>query len=337
MSNSNCNTGQDLKSLRGKMPTEPLIVEGLCVETECGVVLTCVTKTTTYELKGKLSYTSETVYTDKDGAVIVGKEVACPIKVEIVSPPVEPPEPPEPITLDGTACDGTALPATGKPGELLQIIQPPGQVFNMRFCDDQASRDWQLVKRCDPVTGAEILFQWDVRTNPPTLISATNLATGQPYTGDGKELENCGGPTLESDEIEMCDGGVEFIRWIVKDNGVPTGAKFDTDLTGAPYAVTDEAGVKTGKCVAATVCEPTISSAPGNALGTLLPGTSVSIQKSNCCTLKVTTSAGSFIVSKDVTGYSTGDFKCAVTVTGVEILSGTCALADVIVTTQFSG
>jgi hypothetical protein len=53
--------------------------------------------------------------------------------------------------------------------------------------------------------------------------------------------------------------------------------------------------------------------------------------------LKVTTSAGDFIVSKDATGYSTGDFKCPVTVTGVEILSGTCDLADVIVTTQFSG
>lgn len=168
-----CKTGQDLKSLRGKMPTEPIVVTDICVKVGCDV-FSCVTKTTTFTPNGKLSYTSETVYTDKDGAVIEDAvETNCPMKVEIVEPPV--------------------------------------------------------------------------------------------------------------------------------------------------------------------VCEPTISSAPGNALGTLLPGTSVSVQKSNCCALKVTTSAGSFIVSKDVTGYSTGDFNCPVTVTAVEILSGTCDLADVIVTTQFSG
>jgi hypothetical protein len=95
------------------------------------------------------------------------------------------------VTLEGQDCAGEALPATAKAGELVQIVQAPGQVLSVRFCDDAASRDWELIKRCSP-GGEEILFQWDVKTNPPTLVSATNLATGEAYTGDGTELISCG-------------------------------------------------------------------------------------------------------------------------------------------------
>jgi hypothetical protein len=332
MSDSNCNVGQDLKSLRGKMPTEPLIVEGLCLEVECGVVLSCVTKTTTYAPKGKLSYTSETVYTDKDGAVIEGKEVACPLKVEVVTQPVEPPSP---ITLEGQDCAGDAKPATGLPGQIMQITQAPGQTLTVRICE--TDRDFELSCGKDPATGHQIQTAYTATASGPVILWRVDTVTGLPWTGDPTTLEDCGGTKLESDPIEMCDGGVEFIRWVVKKDGKPTGVTYDTDLSMQPYTVTDEANVTKGKCVPDVICEPTISSAPGNALGTLLPGTSVSVQKSNCCALKVTTSAGSFIVSKDVTGYSTGDFKCPVTVTAVEVLSGTCDLADVIVTTQFAG
>lgn len=248
--NNGCNTGQDLKSLRGKMPGEPLVVEGLCLEIECGVILTCVTKTTTYSPLGKLSYTSETVYTDKDGNPIEGREVSCPTKVEIVE------QPPVPITLEGQDCAGDAVEVTGLPGQLTHVVQAPGTVFDIRFCDDAASRDWELIKRCTPDTGAEILFQWDVKTNPPTLLSATNLQTGEPYTGDGTELVTCIGPQLESDPVDMCDNGVTFIRWVVKKDGVPTGVKYDTDLAGAVYAVTSEAGVVAGKCEASCAKAP---------------------------------------------------------------------------------
>jgi hypothetical protein len=249
--------------------------------------------------------------------------------------PEDPPPPPTPITLDGTDCEGETLPATGLPGELVQVVQPPGQVFNVRFCEPQS--DVETVTLCDPSNDHQIVFQYDMSTVPPTLLSAFDMMTGAVFTGDPATLEVCGNAAVESDPQEMCDNGVQFIRWFVMKKGVPTGVHYDTDKAGAAYTVTNEAAVTFGKCVAVEVCEPTISSAPGNALGTLLPGSSVSIQKSNCCVLKVTTSAGSFIVSKDVTGYSTGDFKCMVTVTAVEILSGACNLADVIVTTQFSG
>jgi hypothetical protein len=38
-----------------------------------------------------------------------------------------------------------------------------------------------------------------------------------------------------------------------------------------------------------------------------------------------------------MTAYSTSDFNCPVTVESVEIVSGTCTAADVIVTTQGKG
>jgi hypothetical protein len=325
----NCPT--PVKRPKGGTPCEPCtITEDFCYRLATDASSVVRPGKHTYDRDENCKITNEKWLAD-DGSEIDRCTVALTVVMcggDVVTPPGK-------ITLEGTDCAGEALPAEGTEGQIMQVIQPPGQVFNMRFCDDQASRDWELVKRCDPVTGAEILFQWDVRTNPPTLVSATNLATGAPYTGDGTELENCGGPTLESDPVEMCDGGVEFIRWVVKKNGVPTGVKYDTLKDSTPYVVTDEAAVYVGKCI--PPCEPSISSAPADTLAGLLPGTSVSIQKSNCCKLRVNTSAGSFIVSKDVTTYSTGDFKCPVTVTGVEIMSGTCVLADVLVTTQFSG
>jgi hypothetical protein len=328
---TNCNTGQDLKSLRGKMPSEPLVVEGLCVETECGVVLTCVTKTTTYEPKGKLSYTSETVYTDKDGAVIEGKEVACPIKVEIVSQPVEPPAP---VELEGEDCEGNPVPVTGEPGQLTAVVQAAGTVFKVQLCD--SAKDKDKVVLCDKTTGDKVAVITKYE-EPDPVTTFWNISKGEEWTGDPSDLVTCPDVDFETDGTDMCDAGTPFIRWYLKKDGKPTGDYFDTDLGGQPYVVTNEAGVKRGECVPDVVCEPTISSAPGDTLAGLLPGTSISVQKSNCCSLKVNTSAGSFIVSKDVTGYSTGDFKCPVTVTGVEILSGTCDRADVIVTTQFSG
>jgi hypothetical protein len=180
MSDNNCNTGQDLKSLRGKMPEAPIEVNDLCVKVGCDV-FTCVKKVTKFEPKGKLSYTATTTYYDKFGEEIADAvETACPIKVEVLAPQVDPSTPP-------------------------------------------------------------------------------------------------------------------------------------------------------------TACAPTISSAPADTLAGLLSGTSIGIQKPACCSLKVTTSAGEFIVTKDARAFGTDKFKCAVTVTKVEIVSGTCNLADVIVTTQFEG
>jgi hypothetical protein len=132
----------------------------------------------------------------------------------------------------------------------------------------------------------------------------------------------------------MCDAGTPFLRWYIKKNGEPTGDYFDTDLGGQPYVVTDEAGVKRGECVPDVVCEPGIWSATGDDLSTLQPGHSIAIQKAACCLVRITTSAGAFLVRKGMTAYSTADFACPVTVESVEIVEGKCTLSDVIVTTQ---
>jgi hypothetical protein len=122
--------------------------------------------------------------------------------------------------------------------------------------------------------------------------------------------------------------------------GMPTGTVFYTNNAGQIVEVAPGAEVTLGACPVireVVVCLPTISSAFGNDLTSLSPGNSVSIQKDACCVVKVTTSAGSFIVRKGMTAYSTTDFNCPVTVDAVEIVSGNCTAADVIVTTQGKG
>lgn len=196
------------------------------------------------------------------------------------------------------------------------------------------NHDYEVVTRCDPDTDAQILIQYDVSVSPPAVVAMIDLTTGEAWTGDVTTLQSCGGASAESDPVLMCDGGVEFLRHIVKTNGEPTGVKFDTKLDGTLYTVVDEAGLKVGACAAEVVCEPDISSATADDLSLLRPGHSISVQKGNCCKIKVTTSAGAFIVAKTVTGYSTGNFKCPVSVSAVEVLEGTGALEDIIVTAQ---
>lgn len=459
---SNCNPEAKLK---GKMPTEPTIVEGLCLEVACGVVLSCVTKTTTYTQVTKGSYTSETVYTDKDGAVIEGKEVDCPIKVEVVTQPVEPPAPIEPITLDGQDCDGAPLPATGMPGELVQIVQAPGQALTVRFCADD--KDFEVSCGKDPATGHEVQTVYRIEAGAMVVYGRWDVVTGQPWTGDPTTLEACGGSRLESDERDVCVNGENLTQWIVKKDGVPTNAVYYTDANGQLVDVPASAVVVAGLCVprcadapivdcdnvihgyaynvasaaaagatvpiegcdgsvfgyilpaiapghtkpitmgcgadaeiigyaadigcasdieqesdpvdvcidgvpatrwqikengvpvsvahytnakgeliyptvdavitlghCTAVCAPTISSAFADDLSALLPGTTISLQKPTCCALKVTTSAGEFMVAAQVAAYSTSQFNCAVTVDAVEVVKGSCNLADIIVTTQ---
>lgn len=83
-------------------------------------------------------------------------------------------------------------------------------------------------------------------------------------------------------------------------------------------------------------CTPTITSAFGDSLTGLLPGTTISVQKSDCCVVQINTSAGNFIIAKHITGWSTADWNCPVTVTSAQIISGNCDLSDVIITTQSS-
>lgn len=242
-----------------------------------------------------------------------------------------PPTPPAPLSLTGQDCDGNHVTVEGAVGSLTSVVQAAGTVFKVQLCEPL--KDVEKVILCDNKgTGHKVAVISDL-TNPlAPVVTTWDLHTGAPWQGDIADLETCADTDLESDPVEMCDAGTTFLRWIVKKNGQPTGEKYDTTLAGAPYTVTNEAALTAGQCQLA--CLPTISSAPADNLAGLLPGTSISIQKGSCCALQVATTAGNFIVSKAVTGYSTADFKCPVEVTAVTVLSGTCDLADVIVTTQ---
>lgn len=158
--------------------------------------------------------------------------------------------PPEEIALDGTDCDGNPNPATGNKGEIVSVVQAPGQVLTVRLCKDQQDRE--VVKRCDPDTGNTILIQYDVLTVPPTVLAATDLSTGEEYTGDLASLVICPDDDTESDSVLMCDEGTEFLRWVVKKNGVPTGVSYDTTMTGIPYSASGNE--KYGACVSG--CPP---------------------------------------------------------------------------------
>ena len=235
-----------------------------------------------YTLSADCVKSNET-WTDAAGGTLDPDEL---YKVECiaVAAPTAPPDPAcpcpgtVPLTLAGETCEGLPLSVAGFIGTHQTVVQAAGTVFSVKICDPS---DSELVRRCDPTTGDEILLQYDVSTTPPTFQSATNITTNTPYTGAVSALIACDTP--------------------------------------------------------AAACVPTISSAFANDLSTLLPGTTISIQKPNCCVLRVTTSVGSFLVSKTAVAYSTSEFNCPVTVTGVTVVSGTCDLASVIVTTQNAG
>ena len=157
-----------------------------------------------------------------------------------------PAEPPEDVTLEGQDCEGNPVEASAPPGQIVYAVQAPGTTFKVQLCENP--RDTEKVVLCDKTTQHKVAVISDLTDPAAPVVTFWDLNTGAPWAGDIDDLEACSGATLESDPVEMCDAGVEFLRWIVKDNGEPTGQKFDTDLTGAPYTVTDEAGVKTGKC-----------------------------------------------------------------------------------------
>lgn len=169
-------------------------------------------------------------------------------------------------------------------------------------------------------------------------VPLTELLCGGGGGGGGSGVTP---PTIETKDRELltlCDpdtGNSILIQYDVLT--APPTLLGMTDLnTNSPYtgAITDLVNCASGSL---TDCNPTISSAFGDALRTLLPGHSVAIQKPACCAVKVTTSAGNFMIASGMTGYSTADFNCPVTVTAIEILSGTCVAGDLIVTTQTKG
>lgn len=158
------------------------------------------------------------------------------------------PAAPVPITLDGQDCDGVVVPATGLPGQLTHVVQPPGQVFKVQLCTPP--KDIEKVLLCGPL-GEKVLAISDLTDPLAPVTTYWDLVAGAAWAGAHATLATCPDVDVESDPKEMCDNGVAFLRWFVKSNGVPTGTVFNTDLSGAVY--TPSGAEVFGSCITSPV------------------------------------------------------------------------------------
>ena len=141
---------------------------------------------------------------------------------------------------------------------------------------------------------------------------------------DGSTPINCDNPSLESDAVDICVLGLNWNQWIIKSNGIPTGAIYYTDELGELQPA--PASFQKGKCIS---CDSNISFATGDDLSTLSESNNFLITKPSCCEITVETSIGTFILRDGVSSYSTTDFNCLVTVDNITVNSGDCLPIDI--------
>ena len=142
--------------------------------------------------------------------------------------------PPAPLaTANGIDCNGVAFSVTAQ--GVAQSVPHPTAVQLVKLCNPN---DYETNVLCDAATGARILVVTGISSAGVPTSTAYNL-DGTVYAGALSALVSCGGSGEESDPVEMCDNGVtSFIRWVVKKDGAPTGASFNTHLDGTPYVPT---------------------------------------------------------------------------------------------------
>lgn len=190
------------------------------------------------------------VYYEDDGVTVIAGavyETACPPKVW----ECQVPQPNASIdwTIEGTDCNGNAL-SHASPHARYSTL-PPGFVQPVRICGTD-SLDYEHFLRCAP-DGTQVVTVMSYKDPLAPVASFFDATTAAPWTGDPATLTICPDKDLESDPIEMCDGATQFLRWIVKLDGQPTGVKFDTDMDGMPF--TPAGPVTMGKCVAPVVTQ----------------------------------------------------------------------------------
>lgn len=172
---------------------------------------------------------------------------------------------------------------------------------------------------------------YDLTVSPPT---ETIYLNGVNVTGTYIKVPcNSNTTLLDYEKKTVCVDGLTYTKVFV----------FDATNDGSPNLITvlwldetdtvipapDPLLINNSNCNTVETCLPSISEAYGNDLSTLLPSHNFSIQKPDCCVVKVTTNVGIFSVQKGVGFYNTSDFKCLISITGVEILSGNCTLDKV--------
>lgn len=220
-----------------------------------------------------------------------------------------------------------------QPVEVTNDCTKPIPVF---FCDTQIKIDPEVVCLSND-SGATVVTGWevfDVSTNPPTskfYIGGVEV-TGYSVVPCDKPMQ------YDYESVSVCVNGLNYTKWYVWDKTGDGSPNLVTvlwlDETDTVVAAPDPLLINNTNC---KVCLPTISDAFADDLSTLLPGTSFTITKPDCCKIQVVTSVGTITLREKETYYSTTDFKCPITVTGITIVSGTCSLADIHIISNFNG
>jgi len=141
---------------------------------------------------------------------------------------------------------------------------------------------------------------------------------------------------------DLCDSGTPAVKeqWYVREkitwNSITcaeTSKIIEYSSDGINWSTTAPSNSYTlGECplpVVEEVKQPQICEAFGDDLSTLCAGHNFSITKPACCKIKVTTSVGTFHVLENIQFYNSSDFKCPITITAIEIISGSCSLDKV--------
>ena len=190
--------------------------------------------------------------------------------------------------------------------------------------------DWEVVCLSNDggvtiVTGIAV---FDVLNGTPTTKYYIDNIEVTGYT-----IVSCEASGKDREILSVCVDGKTWTKIIVFEDGSPITFLW-LDETDAVVVAPDPLLINNTNCISA--CLPTISDAFADDLGTLLPGTSFTITKPNCCKIQVVTSAGTITLREKETYYSTTDFKCPITITDIAIVSGTCSLADIHIISNFN-
>lgn len=239
---------------------------------------------------------------------------------------------PTPFIVTGADCNG--VPVTAEATSTVQTVPHPDFVQKVQLCKPNVDPEVVCLSNdggLTIVTGWEV---FDVSVNPPT---STLYIGGVAVTG--YEVVPCDKPMQYDYEKEVvCVDGKTWTKWYVWDktgDGLPNLVTvLWIDETDTVMAAPDPLLINNVNC---KVCLPTISDAFADDLSTLLPGTSFTITKPDCCRIQVVTSVGTITLREKETYYSTTDFKCPITITGITIVSGTCSLADIHIISNFNG
>ena len=237
-----------------------------------------------------------------------------------------------PFTVTGTDCSGA--PVTAEATSTVQTVPHPDFVQKVQLCSSGIDPEVVCLSNdggTTIVTGWEV---FDVSVSPPT---STLYIGGVAVTG--YSVVPCDKPMqLDYEKESVCVDGQGYSKWYVWDktgDGLPNLVTvLWLDETDAVVVAPDPTLINNANC---KICLPTISDAFADDLSTLLPGTSFVITKPDCCKILVTTSAGTFTLREKETYYATTDFKCAVTIDSIVVVSGTCTPDSIHIISNFKG